>query len=123
MASAADIRERAVKKLGLRSLSQTTRSEIATDIDQAYTEVYAMLSVKSLTPWDFDEAVPDEFAKPVVDLVADARKDEYSIPGERYLRITLDARGDGTEINRSAIAVIKDMQASNVYKTPPADYF
>ena len=118
-----EIRERAVRKLGLRSMSQTTSSEIADDLDQAYLEVYAMLDKQTLTTWDLDEDIPDEFSHPVVSLVADSRKNEYPIPVDKYARISLDAHGDGTDANPSALLTIRLMQASNVYKTPPAEYF
>lgn len=123
MATAADIRNKAAKKLGLFGTGQTLRSGISADFDDAYTEVYGMLSKKKLTTWDSDEAIPDEFVFPVVALVADARKNEYPLPDAKYIRITLDAKGDGTPRNPGAIATIKDMQASNVFKTPVAEYF
>lgn len=123
MATAAQIRDKAAKKLGLFGTGQTLRGAISADLDDAYTEVYGMLSKKKLTTWDSDEPIPDEFVFPVVALVADARKNEYAIPDRKYLRIMLDARGDGTPRNIGAIATIKVMQATNVYKTPTAEYF
>lgn len=115
MATATQIREKALKKLGVKATGQTTRAEIAADLDSAYAEVYAMLSTLRLTTWDVDEDIPDEFVIPVVWMVADSRKDEYSIPNDRYQRITADGA--------KALPLIKEMQASNVYQTPPADYF
>lgn len=123
MATAAEIRNKALKKLGILATGQTAQAEVANDLDDAYTETYAMLNALTLTTWDSDEDVPDEFVKPVVALVADSRKDEYSIPNDRYQRIDLDANGDGTSKHPGAIADIKTMQASNVYKTPEAEYF
>lgn len=121
--TAAQIREKALKKLGVKATGQTTQSEITADLDKAYEEVYAMLATRALTTWDSDEDIPDEFVAPVVALVADARKDEYSIPNDRYTRIALDARGNGTSENPGAVSDIRTMQASNVYKTPEAEYF
>ena len=121
MTTATQIREKALKKLGVKATGQGTQSEIQADVDQAYAEVYAMLG--SLTIWDIDEEIPDAFVSSVVALVADARKNTYSIPNDRYQRITLDARGDGTHVNPGALQNIKTMQASNVYKTPEAEYF
>ena len=123
MATAAQIRNKAAKKLGVFGTGQTLRGAIAADLDDAYTEVYGMLAKKRLTTWDSDEPIPDEFVSPVVALVADARKNEYGIPDGKYLRISLDAKGDGTPRNPGAIATIKEMQASNVHKTPTAEYF
>ena len=115
MATATQIREKALKKLGVKATGQTTQSEIQADVDSAYTEVYAMLNTLKLTTWDVDEDIPDEFVIPVVFLVADSRKDEYSIPNDRYQRVSVDGG--------RALPLIKDMLASNVYVTPVADYF
>jgi hypothetical protein len=115
MATAEQIRERSLRKLGIKAVGQTTQSEVATDIDSAYAEVYAQLEKLELASWEIGEDVPDEFVSPVVWLVADSRKDEYSIPNDRYQRISLD--GD------RALPKIREMLASNVYKTPPADYY
>lgn len=123
MPTAAEIRNRALKKLGVFGTGQTAGPDAAADIDQAYVEVYANLRARQITTWDFDESVPDKFAFDVVALVADSRKDEYRIPNDLYQRIKLDARGDGTSINPGSIANLRTVQASNVYKTPETDYF
>lgn len=115
MATAAKIREKALNKLGVSSTGQTTQSAIQEDLDDAYTEVYAMLDALGLTTWDSDEEVPDEMVIPVVFLVAGARKDEYNIPNDRYQRVATDGS--------IAVGLIREMQASNVYKTPEAEYF
>ena len=52
MATATQIREKALKKLGVKAIGSTTQSEIQADVDNAYTEVYAMLNTLNLTPWD-----------------------------------------------------------------------
>ena len=122
MATSEQIRNKALKKLGKKSTGQTVSSELASDLDNAYTEVYAELEALNLTTWDSDEDIPDEFVRTVVALVAYARVDEYSIPNDRYQRIKLDALGDGFT-TPSARQVIKELQASNVYQTPTAEYF
>lgn len=123
MATAAEIREKAVRRLNIVSRYNTTPSPIQNSLDDAYTEVYAMLSKRRLTTWDFDQEVPDEFVNPVVDLVAYSRANEFKIPNELYTRIGIDANGTGTALNPGALATIKTLQASNVYKTPSATYF
>lgn len=123
MATAEEIRNKAAKKLGIFGTGQTIRSEIAEDVDNAYSEVYAQLDTLNLTTWDEDESVPSEFVKPVVDLVAYARVDEYSVSDSRYTRIRRDALGDKLTGDPSARQVIKELQASNVYSTPKPDYY
>lgn len=121
--TAAEIRNKALKKLGVFGTGTTASSGKSDDLDQAYLEVYEQLSRRHLVTWDTDEEIPDEFIHSVVALVADARKDEYRIPNDLFQRITLDARGDNTVVNPGAIAEIKTVQASNVYKQPTAEYF
>lgn len=115
MATAAEIRNKAAKRMGLFGTGQTLRSAIAADLDAAYTELYAVLSAKELVVWDEDEAVPSEFVDDLVTLLAYSRLDEYSVPLERYNRIVSKVPG--------AIPRIRALQASNVYKVPTADYF
>ncbi len=119
----AEIRNKALKKLGVFGTGQVAGSGKAADLDQAYSEVYAQLSARDLVAWDLDEEIPDQFVHAVVALVADARKDEYRIPNDLYQRITLDARGDNTTINPGAVKNIRTVQASNVYIQPTAEYF
>ncbi len=115
MASAAEIRNKAAKRMGLFGTGQTLQSAISADLTAAYAEVYAQLSAKELVVWDIDEDVPAEFVDDVVTLVAYSRLDEYSVPLEKYKRIVSKVPG--------AIPNIRALQASNVYKTPPAQYF
>jgi len=112
---ATEIRERALKELGVTATAQTTQAEISTDLDQAYVEIYGMLEALTLTTWDFDEEVPDEMILPVVYMVAAARVNAYSIPNDRYNRIRADAQ--------ASIGLIREMQASNVYRPPEATYY
>lgn len=123
MAVAAEVRNKALRKLGVFGTGETASAKKQADLDAAYTETYAELASRSLTTWDIDEEVPDEFVAPIVSLMADSRKDEYRIPNDLYQRITVDARGDGTHINPGALQNIKTVQASNVYEIPDADYF
>lgn len=124
MATAEQIREKAIKKLGINGSSQTTSSSLQNDIDAAYAEVYAQLDTLGLATWDSDEEVPSEFVNPVKNLVAFQRVDEYSVPAERYSRIVRDAKGvTGDTKFPGAVAEIREMQASNAYKTPEAEYF
>lgn len=107
MATAAEIRNRAMKRLGVLSQGQVAQAEYSSDLAQAYVEVYAELDAMGLVDWDFDEEVPDELAWSVVALVAYARVDEYSIPNDRRQRLGADA---SVAINR-----MRELRESNVY--------
>lgn len=91
MASAAEIRNKAAKKLGLFGTGQTLRSQISADLDKAYEEVFAELDVQTIATWSFAGDVPEELVRSVVSLVAGARVDEYSVPAEKYARIVRES--------------------------------
>ena len=115
MTDAAQIRELSLQELGVSATGTTTQAKVAADLDSAYVNIYAMLDRLDITTWDFDEDIPDEFVIPVVALVAGSKKNAYSIPNDRYQRIAAE--------ESTAILRIKEMQASNVYSTPEAEYF
>jgi len=91
MASAATIRNKAAKKLGLLGTGQTLQSAISADLDAAYTEVRAELEELGIMLWGAADAVPDALVGPMVSLVAGARVNEYSVPNDRYQRVMADA--------------------------------
>lgn len=90
MATSAEIREKAARKLGVLGVGQTLRSEISDDLDEAYTEVYRELESDDMALWEIDEEVPDQFVWPVVAMVAYRRAVEYGVPQERFVRIAGD---------------------------------
>jgi len=101
MATAAEIRNKASLKLGKGAIGQTLANPISSDLDQAYVEVYARLRDESLVNWAFADEVPDAIVSPVVDLVAFARADDYSVSSERYQRLILAAGQAEVRIRRS----------------------
>lgn len=115
MATAAQIRDKALRKLGILSVNNTPSSTITGDLDDAYTEVYAELEGLSLVTWDSDEEVPDSHVSSLVALVAYARVDEYSVSNDRYVRIVND--------EAKALPKIKELQAGDEYKPVTAEYF
>jgi hypothetical protein len=101
MATAAQIRDKAGFKLGVKALGQALENSVSSDLDDAYTEVYNRLRDEDLVSWDISAEVPDEVVSPVVDLVAIARVDEYGVSGERYQRISIAASQAEIRIRRS----------------------
>lgn len=115
MATAAKIREMTATRLGILGEGETLRSYETADLNQAYAEVHAQLDAKNMAVWEVTEDVPDEYVGHVVDLMAYARINDYGIPNDRYSRISASAS--------KALLEIKELQASNTYKTPTPDYF
>lgn len=92
MATTAEIRNKALKRLGILGRGQTARSEDAADLDAAYAELHAMLQVKGLTPWGSATAdIPAQYVNDVVFLLAFWRADEYSVSPAKYQRISFGA--------------------------------
>ena len=87
MATQADVRKRALRKLGLASTNQAPTSDLDSDMQAAYTEVYTMLETLKLTFWGESSAVPDEEANNMASLMAFERVNDYGIGTERYARI------------------------------------
>ncbi len=108
MATASQIRDKALSKLGLKAQGKVPTAAISDDVDNAYTEVYAELEELGLITWDADENVPDSHVSSLVALVAYARVDEYSVPNDRYTRIVND--------QLRALPYIKQLQAGDDYQ-------
>ena len=101
MATAAEIRNKAGSKLGIKAFGQALENAVSSDLDAAYDEVYARLRDEDLVSWHSTAEVPAELVSPVVDLVAFARVDDYGVSGEKYQRIAVAATQAEIRIRRS----------------------
>ena len=109
MATATQIRETAAENLGILGEGETLPSYETADLDQAYTEVYKELQGLNLTTWAETANVPDQYARSVAMLVAEARAVKYQIPDNRYQRILLE--GSGPNGDGKAMSMIRKLQA------------
>lgn len=92
MATTAEIRNKALKRLGVLGRGQTARSEDTADLDAAYVELHAKLETDGLAPWGANTVdIPAEFVDDVVSLLAFSRADEYSLSQAKYQRLALAA--------------------------------
>lgn len=101
--TATEVRNRALRKLGVLGLGETPDSTMAADMDQVYAEVYARLEEEHLTTWASDADIPDLMAGPVADLCALERVDEYPTSQLRYEKIARVAGENG----KNALAKIR----------------
>ncbi len=85
----AECRSRALRKLGKLALGQTPEADLATDMEDAYDQIYARLETKGMVTWSSTDAVPDEFVEDIVSLMAFERSE--ATPDSRYGRIAQDA--------------------------------
>jgi hypothetical protein len=105
MATAQQIRETAAENLGILGEGEVLPSYESDDLDQAYIEVYSELEGLELTAWAQASAVPDQYARSIAMLVAEARAVKYQIPDNRYQRIKIESI--------EAMSMIRKQQAIN----------
>lgn len=111
----AQIRNQAAQKLGLLGTGQTLQSNISSDLDQAYLEVYGMIESKGLASWGTSTtAVPDSMVEPIVAWVAGIRATRYAVDAARHQRIMLEYEGNPLTGNASAEDRLRALQANAV---------
>lgn len=93
--SATEIRNRAAWLLGVQAVNVTLNATIATDLDNAYLEMYAELEGDQLTRWASSQSVPNKYVRAMVTLVAWSRIGEYPLDEERYDRLIRAAGPEG----------------------------
>lgn len=85
----AEIRNRALVKLGKLTLGQTPSGEMSSDMEDVYDQVYARLESKGMVTWSSTDSIPDEFVEHVASIMAIERAE--GIPESRYVRLANDA--------------------------------
>jgi hypothetical protein len=111
----AQIRDRVAQEIGILQIGQSLENTDQVRIEQGYDEVYADLKRDNLNFWSATGEVPNQFVPYVVALVAMNVSGTYSIPNERYARISPMA-----DMARARIASL----GSQPYKSTkePVDY-
>lgn len=115
MTTAAEVRDKAARKLGVLGRGQTLSAEDAAIIDASYSEVYQRLSVLGQAPWDFDEEMPDEYGPYVASLVAWGCRVDLKPPAERYMALELEAR--------EALPEIRELNRNDLIDPMVAEYY
>jgi hypothetical protein len=87
MATQAEVRLRALIKLGVGSRTETPVSYLTNDMSNAYTEVYLRLQELDIAYWGQTSDVPDEVANEVAVLMAWRRVNDYGVGNDRYTRL------------------------------------
>lgn len=108
----AQIRDRALQMLGKLAIGQTATGQMATDIESAYDQVYAVLKAKGLATW-LGASVPDEFVEDVATLVAFERTE--GIPAQRAQGIAIKAAGATLSISANISGVFNNPRGVENY--------
>ena len=97
MATIAQLRNRALKKLRVLEEGETPTNEVIADVLAAYTSLHDRLSKDGAITWDFDEDIPSEAERPMVAILAAEMADDFGVDEMRYQRLLAEstrARGD-----------------------------
>lgn len=100
MATAAEIRDRVLRRLGVLAIGQTANASAADLADTAYSEYYAELSRLGIAAWAYTSDVPDMLSEYVVNGVAKRLLNDFSVSNERYQRIISDSATAESNIRR-----------------------
>lgn len=115
----AEIRNRALRKLGVLGKGETPDTATAEDMDAAYDEVYARVEFENLAAWAENASVPDRFVPAMVNLCALARVTEESISDTRLNKLLIETGPDGEKcINQIRARSVDEYESSE-----PAVYF
>ena len=126
MATKAEIRNRALRKLGVLEAGGTPTADEITDVEEAYDALYGYLESKDAVTWDSDESVPVEAETPMVRLLMAEIADEFGQEEGRYQRIIIEAYGPGGKhgIAGGALADLIEMaQGGYVSTVTEAEYY
>ena len=102
MATITQLRNRAAGMLGRHRSGQAINNQLKTDLDQAYSEVYADLKKDRLTIWSSaaNTVIPDDVTPWVAALMAFNATDTYGVSDERFNRIVAKRNIAKREIRR-----------------------
>lgn len=100
MATKAEIRDRALRKLGVLATGQTADANAADLAGTAYDEIHAELTELGLAIWPLTAECPDRLSEHVANLVAYRLVNDFSVSSERYQRIVADSSRSESYIHR-----------------------
>lgn len=124
MATKAEVRNKALRKIRVIESGQTPETDAATDVDATYDELHAYLSKENAAYWDLDEDIPDEAVPFVVVILASMIADEFAVEEMRSQRLHIRAFGLEGAPDNGALGQLIEL-ASNQYVSMPieAEYF
>ena len=124
MATKAQLRNKALKKLQVLEEGESPTNEVISDVEAAYDELHRYLLNRGAIFWDSDESIPDECVRPMVAILAAEMADDFGIQEPRYTRLQMEAWGMGGKEKGSggAFMSLMSMAHTYVYKPTVAEY-
>lgn len=89
MATLFDVKQKALRRLGVLSTGQTMTGETEEQVTTAYNALYGELQVKNLIVWPKNGDVPDPFVEHVIDMLAFNLANEFGVSDARWQRLSL----------------------------------
>lgn len=126
MATKAEVRNKALRKIGVLEAGKTADTDDATDVDATYDEIYAYLAQDKAVTWDSDEEVPNNAVRPMVAILAAEIADDFQVPEPKYQRLQVEAYGvGGREKGNGGAKFELQALAQHTYvpKSTTAEYF
>lgn len=128
MATKAQVRNKALKKIKALEEGETPTNEVIADVEAVYDEIYAYLATDNAVTWDGDEDIPAEAVRPMVSILAAEIADQFLGDSQeaRYQRLQVEAYGvGGREKGNGGAKLELQTIAQNDYisKPTPAEYF
>lgn len=128
MATKAQVRNKALKKLKALEEGEAPTNEVIADVEAAYDELYAFLATKNAVTWDSDEDIPDEAVRPIVSILSAEMADDFLGDSQegRYQRLQIEAYGPGGKEKGNSgalMTLIALAQNDHVSTTIEAEYF
>ena len=124
MATKAQVRNKALKKLQVLEEGESPTNEVISDVEEVYDELHRYLLNRGAVFWDSDEEIPDECVRPMVVMLAAEMADDFGVNEQRYQRLQVEAYGIGGKENGSggAFQSLMRMAHTYVYKPTVAEY-
>ena len=80
----ADFYTRVLRELGVVPPNGAAEADDRQRVVDIYPNIHAMLRVRGLVRWGVAEAIPDEYAIPVIKITAFALTSDFSVPDMKY---------------------------------------
>lgn len=124
MATKAQIKTRALRRLRVLAAGETASTDIDDIIDAAYDATYAMLAEDGTVTWGSTDDVPDEAEYAFTTLVAAQCADEFGVPEDRYRRLQAEAWGPDGAGRKCAMRKLREYSAQQYAPMETeADYY
>ena len=126
MATLAQVRNKALKKLRVLEEGETPTNEVAADADDVYNELHAYLASERVVIWDADEEVPAKAVRAMVTILAAELADDFGVDEMRYQRLQVEAYGVGGKEKGSGGAKATLLALAKHDRVPqptPAEYY